>query len=82
MKELTPKQIKAKHRQAFLLTFFDDQPHYETKEVNGFILVKQQASDGSFNVAIYTPENFKKAQEFIQNVPARKFPMGEQTAIE
>ena len=46
-------------RQQFLLTFFDGDG-YETKEVNGFVLVKHlNGNTGGYEVAIYTEEAFK-----------------------
>ena len=58
-------------RQNFLLTFFDKEPKYQTKEVNGFILVKQfNGETGDWQVAIYTPESYKKAT-YIPKVQRR-----------
>lgn len=56
--------MKIKHeamrrRHEFLLTFFDDVPHYQTKEVNGYLLVKQwNGGSRAWEVAIHTKETY------------------------
>ncbi len=53
-----------KRKQDFLLTFFNGSPEYQTKEVNGFLLVKHINGDTkNWEVAIFTPESYKKSQE-------------------
>ena len=52
-----------RRQQEFLLTFFDEEPKYQTKEVNGFVLVKCFNGDSKrWQVAIYTKESFKNYQ--------------------
>lgn len=64
-------QMKTKQRQQqFLLSFFNDEPKYQTKKVNGFVLVKRFNKHSSkWQVAIYTPDSFKQYQS-----PAKKTP--------
>jgi len=58
---------KPDNRQKFLLSFFPDRPGYETKEMNGFVLVKQyDGNTGRWIVAVYTPEGYKISQEFAK----------------
>ena len=56
----------ANHRQNFLLTFFKED-NYAEKEVNGFWLVKQwNGSTKEWQVAIFTPESFKKRLDYLK----------------
>jgi len=55
-----------KQQQEFLLTFFDEEPKYQTKEVNGFVLVKSfNGNSKKWQVSIFTKESFQnyKGQE-------------------
>lgn len=48
------------NKRLFLLTFFDDKPDFEAKEINGFIIVKHW--DGSKNrltANIFSKESYK-----------------------
>lgn len=48
------------YKRLFLLTFFDDKPEFEVKEINGFIIVKSW--DGNRNrwtASIFTKESYK-----------------------
>lgn len=57
-KKYTEKQIKARSRQNFLLTFFD-KDEYTEQEMNGFWLVKQwNGGSKQWQVAIYTQESY------------------------
>lgn len=61
------KQRLNRQRREFLLTFFDPTPKYQTREINGFVLVKQW--NGMLNlweVAIYTKDAFIKSQTWWQ----------------
>lgn len=65
---LTEKR-RSRTRHDFLLTFFDEKSGYATKEVNGFILVKQwNGNTNSWNVAIYTPKAFRNRETFVKNL--------------
>ena len=67
------KQIRKRPRQEFLLTLFDKPYKLEHKEVNGFVLFRYfNNSSHEWNVAIYTPESWQKAQEYLSKVPAGK----------
>jgi len=53
------KKKKKRRQQEFLLTFFDKEPEYQTREVNGFVLVKCFNGDNKmWQVAIFTKESF------------------------
>lgn len=59
------KQEFNKQRHEFLLTFFEKESGHSNKEINGFILEKRW--NGNLNrweVAIYTPESWKKVEEY------------------
>jgi hypothetical protein len=59
------KEIKNETRRNFLLTFFNPEPKYQVKEINGFVLVKyHDNSTDRWGVMIYTPENWKKVEEY------------------
>lgn len=63
---MTQKQVLNKQRQDFLLTLFDKKDEYQTKEVNGFMLVKQfNGNNKTWQVAIYTPENYQRSQRLL-----------------
>jgi len=62
----TQKQKSRQRLQEFLLSFFGDELKKETKEINGYILVKNvSGSTGKPYVAIYTKESFEKRQDFL-----------------
>ena len=49
-----------RRQQEFLLTFFDKEPNYQIKEVNGFTLVKNfNGNSKIWQVSIFTKESFK-----------------------
>ena len=52
-----------RQRHEFLLTFFNqEKDHYEHKEVNGFVLVKQwNGGTNAWEVAIHTKESFSNS---------------------
>ena len=53
-----------KRQQEFLLTFFSDEPKYQEKEINGFILVKCfNGNNKRWQVAIYTQDSFRNYKE-------------------
>jgi len=57
------KQRFNKQRQDFLLSFFPPDNEYQTREVNGYTLVKQfNKISNSWNVAIYTPGTYETSQ--------------------
>ena len=59
------KQELNQRRHEFLLTFFEEQSGHSIKDINGFVLEKRW--NGSLNrweVAIYTPESWKKVEEW------------------
>lgn len=59
---------KSLNRQAFLLTFFDKEPKYQEKKVNGFWLIKQFNGDTkNWQVAVFTEESFKSYKKIQQN---------------
>jgi len=61
---ISKKRIN-QQRQNFLLTFFNDEPEYQVKEVNGFTLVKQfNGGTGDWQVAIYTKDSYGRREEF------------------
>ena len=61
----TQKQKSRQRLQDFLLSFFDDEPKYETKEVNGFILTKNiNGSNGKPYVSIFTEQSYRKGLPF------------------
>jgi len=54
-------KVNNQQRHNFLLTFFNDIQEYQTKEINGYILVKQyNGGTKRWEVAIYTKESFGK----------------------
>lgn len=60
---LTQKRNQTRHD--FLHTFFPEKEGYQTIEVNGYFLVNQwNATNGHWEVAIYTPESFRKMAEW------------------
>jgi hypothetical protein len=70
------KQKYNKTRHGFLLTFFSSETHYQTKEVNGYILVKQfNKTNGEWEVAIYTKENWRKVEEWKRDTEAENQPL-------
>jgi hypothetical protein len=53
------KHFFNRQRHDFLLTFFELPHHYEVKEVNGFILVRQfNGTSNGWEVAIYTKDSW------------------------
>lgn len=60
-----------KLRHAFLKTLFPiREDKYDTVEINGFVLVRQfNRGNGEWEVAIYTHDNFAKAQNYIRKEP-------------
>lgn len=61
------KKINNQTRQAFLLTFFGQDP-YGVKEINGFFLEKHpNGNTGGSEVAIYTKASWKKKTQYIEN---------------
>jgi len=63
------KQKNSHTRQEFLLTFFNPQEKYETREVNGYILLKHpNGNTGGSEVAIFTKESYKKYFEYKKGV--------------
>ena len=63
----TPEKQKRKDRlQKFLLSFFDNKPEHQEKEVNSFILVKNiNGSTGKQYVSIFTKDSYMKAQNYL-----------------
>ena len=56
-----------RQRHEFLLTFFDLPHKYDTKEINGYTLVRQfNAGNDQWEVAIHTKENWKRVEEWKQ----------------
>lgn len=52
-----------KRQQEFLLTFFDEEPNYRIKEVNGFTLVKSfNGNSKKWQVSIFSKESFGNYQ--------------------
>jgi len=61
------KQIVNRRRHEFLLTFFNKSKRYATKEVNGYILVRQfNAGTGLWDVAIHTKETWGQVNNWKQ----------------
>lgn len=51
---------RRKHRQEFLLTFFDEKPEYQKKEMNGFWLIKHfNSKTENWQVDIFTKESYQ-----------------------
>ena len=68
------KQKSRQRLQEFLSSFFSDEPKYETKEVNGFVLVK--SINGSTNkpcISIFTKESFKKSEQYYSGSQQQVF---------
>lgn len=63
----------------FLLSFFDQkEDHYESKEVNGFVLVKQKdnaANPPVWRIAVYTPESYQKSQSVFASKISKQIPL-------
>jgi hypothetical protein len=60
-------QQHKRNRHEFLLTFFKPDPVYQTKRIHGYVLVKYHSSENNqWEVAIYTPESFERAQQFVE----------------
>ncbi len=56
-------QRRKRQQHEFLLTFFSDEPKYDWREVNGFVLVKQwNGGSRKWEVAIFTKENFLRSR--------------------
>jgi len=54
------KQKSRQRLQDFLLSFFNSEPKYEAKEVNGFILTKNvNGATGKLYVSIFTKETYR-----------------------
>jgi len=54
-----------KRNKEFLLSFFDKEPKYQVKEINGFIIVKRwNGKDNVWEPAIYTKESYKREQNW------------------
>jgi uncharacterized protein YjfI (DUF2170 family) len=69
---MNKKEQKIKRRgtrQLFLSTFFPQETdHYEVKEVNGFILVKQYNRPiDKWDIAIYTKESYKNSMDYLSS---------------
>ena len=64
-KERKKQQNEVRH--AFLRTFFDqEKDHYEEKEVNGFLLIKQfNALTNRWEVAIYSKDAYERKQQYL-----------------
>jgi len=65
----TENQKSRQKLQDFLFSFFNSEPKYDTKEVNGFVLVK--SINGSTNkpcVSIFTKESFKKSRQYYSGI--------------
>lgn len=63
----TQTQRRKRQRHEFLLTFFELPHKYESREVNGFILVRQfNSENGEWEVAVWTKENWNKANDWKQ----------------
>ena len=54
--------LRNKNTRDFLLSFFQPESGYETKEINGFMLIKQ-FSNYIWSVAIYTKQAYLKRTE-------------------
>jgi len=55
---------RRKHRQAFLLSFFNKQPENQHKFINGFVLFKHYNSVSKiWQVDIFTDESWRKMKE-------------------
>ena len=64
------KLSQRRKRHEFLLTFFDSEPKYQVKEVNGYILVKYFSNaSNEWEVMIYTENSYNKAQEYMKVNP-------------
>jgi len=47
------------YKRKFLLTFFDEKPEFEAKEINGFIIVKRWDGDRNrWTANIFTKESY------------------------
>jgi hypothetical protein len=66
---LTQKRKRTRHE--FLLTFFSPDPHYEVKEINGFVLVKQ-FNNPNWEVAIYTKESWERVEAWKSKVAGKE----------
>ena len=72
-KKLTPKQKSQRQRHNFLLTFFNNEPKFQIRDVNGFVLAKyHNKAANKWEVAIYTEDSWQKAQDYRVKVPADK----------
>lgn len=59
-------QLRNQTRQAFLLTFFGNDP-YEVKEINGFYLEKHpNGNTGGSEVAIYSSDAYLRKTNFLK----------------
>lgn len=62
-----------KNKQDFLLTFFDNEPKYEFKEINGFILQKSlNGGNQKWEVSIFTKESFGNMNQKYCQDPNQK----------
>ena len=58
-------KFKSLTRQKFLLSFFDDRECYQTKEVNGFVLVKYHNNNTkNWQAMVFTPESYEKSMTY------------------
>lgn len=65
MSKSDEKDKRNRTRHEFLLTFFSPEAHYQTQEVNGYMLVKQfNGGNNMWEVAIFTMENWRKVEEW------------------
>lgn len=61
MNKVNNHKVNNQRKHSFLLTFFNDIKEYQTKEINGYVLVKQyNGTTKRWEVAIYTKESFRK----------------------
>ena len=75
-------KFKSRNRQLFLLSFFPNNPSYEEKEVNGFILIKYFSNaTHEWEVQVYTQESFAERQKYLNTVPDRKTGNSGQTTM-
>ena len=57
-------------RHDFLLTFFSSEEKYQTKELNGYMLVKQWNNNiKRWELAIFTKDSFKRRETYLQSLP-------------
>ena len=59
------QKLRNRTRHGFLLTFFDQSPEYQEREVNGYYLIKQfNRSENCWEIAVYSRASYEKRKAF------------------